>query len=111
MDNSILQYILTLVGVIISAGISLIINHSSKNQRDSDASQKITDAAIKLVDPMQDQIDVALGEVKKLKASVCKLRTYVKSLRRGVDLLIKQLEDNQIEPLWRPEDIEEDILE
>jgi LPXTG-motif cell wall-anchored protein len=69
-----------------------------KRKNNADIVTEVSEAARKLIQPLNCRIDELEKELKPLRP----LPAKVKSLQNGIDILIKQLKRNRIEPEWTP---------
>lgn len=69
------------------------------------AASGISEAAMKLVAPLKDRIEELEKELKPLRPlpdRVKRLEAENKEFRKGVPILIKQLEEARLKPRWIP---------
>lgn len=74
---------------------------------EADAAKAIQEAALSLLKPYQEQVEELIQKVNLLEEQICALtderdalKTRVKTLEDGVDLLIVQLKEAGIPPVW-----------
>jgi hypothetical protein len=95
MDTSLIVSLIALMGAI--GGVITAI--ATRRKTASEASQVITEAAMKLIEPLNKRIEV-------LEKLTQRQEKEIRGMRHGIGLLIQQLRDNHIEPVWIPEPAE-----
>jgi hypothetical protein len=77
-----------------------LTNKRTKTQNDVDLSE----ASLKLLKPYMEKTDAQEQEIKDIKYALSEIL-------RGAHILVRQLKDHNIEPLWTPPDSWTDLLD
>ena len=110
MDESLKTILLASIPGIISIIVVLMQRRkdvASAKKDDSSAAKDITDSAMTLIEPLNKEINKLKLQVAELEKKVDQQDEMIRKYNVGTKKLMKQLCDNDINPIWTPVFIEE----
>jgi soluble cytochrome b562 len=117
--ESYITYLIAFLGCV--PGVIALIKQLKRDKSeikkiDIESNSILISDALKLKDEINEQLQTfrcslleSQKEISDLRADVKKLRTRVSYLRKGIDILICQIEQQGETPQWRPESDDKDF--
>lgn len=97
MDANVLSFLGAIIVSIITTSVGLLSYRAAANKRKIDTAKVATDVTLLLLEPLKNRL-------KELENDNRKLQTENKILWHGISVLILQIKELSIVPLWIPED-------
>lgn len=92
------------LGVLITAYFSRRKTKSEANKIEAEANEQIRETVMSLITPLNARIGQLEARVKKLESRVNRYMRRILYLMEGIRMLLVQIEDAHLTPVWQPDE-------
>ena len=100
----VLQVVLTGIAAVAAVVPAWRKMGSERRRQDADAAGVVTDKALAMLDVWQDRVRALEVKVEGLEQVIAGLQRLIEYWRRGCAILLRQLVENDLEPIWQPDE-------
>ncbi len=107
----IIQIVVMFIGALITVVPTYYRMRSQRKAEEATAAYRITQSAMEFAEQCEAKIAEQGKTIKALEKNMARIEKHLRYWQRGCALLIQQLVDNDLEPVWDPNGGPDDIEE